>query len=454
MKKQKKITIVKNDLSQSVVLAPSKKLELQNIEITDYIDDFLQISPDAVFINDINKTAPKTKKVKKIIKKKIIKTKDKDNNKIIENKNNINDKEKLKDKVKMKDNNNNNSNVPDMVPGEINKKKEKISKNINKGKKIEENKNKNDKNIKQENEEDKDKRIISYNNIYLMIKSKIIFELLNSFKILYIFKKMEKCQINSAKKISNAYKGYITRKYLKLNYLTKKILKFRDLCASKIIAHYKGYKIRKLSKDILKKKEDNYIIYSTLSDNTQLYFKIRYTIGLEDNIYFKFCELLKCFVFYISRRDKNFSKKKVEGFFYNQKYQKLTDDMYEKNEKGENILNFPKILKQNDLNSEKYDKIINEYIKANRPVTRKRENIIDYEERKKKALDDDIIMNNKKCGEKLNKMSRSKSFMRLKGIMKSKGILKPSKSYINLRCDDKKIQFGKAKIKGYHIPRK
>ena len=63
-------------------------------------------------------------------------------------------------------------------------------------------------------------------------------------------------------------------------------------------------------------------------------------------------------------------------------------------------------------------------------------------------------MNNKKCGEKLNKMSRSKSFMRLKGIMPSKGILKPSKSYISLRCDDKKIQFGKAKIKGYHIPRK
>ena len=61
MKKQKKIPIIKNDLSQSVVLVPSKKLELQNIEVADYIDDFLQISPDAVFINDITKTAPKTK---------------------------------------------------------------------------------------------------------------------------------------------------------------------------------------------------------------------------------------------------------------------------------------------------------------------------------------------------------------------------------------------------------
>ena len=435
MKKQKKNPIIKNDLSQSVVLVPNKKLELQNIEVADYIDDFLQISPDAVFINDITKTAPKTKKVKKIIKKKIIKTKT--NNKVIENKNN------------------------QLKKDEKEKEKEKISKNIIKGKKVEENKIKNNKkidnknkNIKQESEEDIEKRINSYNKIYLMIKSKIIFELLNTFKFAYIFKKMKNCQINSAKKISNAYRGYFIRQNLKLNYLTKKILKFRDLCASKIIAHYKGYKIRNISKDILKKKEDNYIIYSTLSNNTQLYFKIRYTIGLEDNIYFKYCELLKCFVFYISRKDKNFSRKKVSGFFYNQKYQKLTDDMYEKNEKGENILNFPEILKQTDLNSEKYDKIINEYIKAHRPVTRKRENIIDYEEKKKKALDDDIIMNNKKCGERLNKMSRSKSFMRLKGIMKTKGILKPSKSYINLRCDDKKIQFGKAKIKGYHIPRK
>ena len=66
----------------------------------------------------------------------------------------------------------------------------------------------------------------------------------------------------------------------------------------------------------------------------------------------------------------------------------------------------------------------------------------------------DMILNRKKFGDKLNKMSRSKSFMRLKGISKGKGILKPSKSYINLRSEEKKIQFGKARIKGYHLMKK
>ena len=41
--------------------------------------------------------------------------------------------------------------------------------------------------------------------------------------------------------------------------------------------------------------------------------------------------------------------------------------------------------------------------------------------------------------------------MRLKGLPKAKGILKPSKSYINLRSEEKKIQFGKARIKGYQL---
>ena len=218
------------NLAQSVSFGPNFKPNMLNSEVPDvpdYIDDFLQISPDAVFINDITKTAPKTKKVKKIIKKKIIKTKT--NNKVKENKNN------------------------QLKKDEKEKEKEKISKNINKGRKVEENKIKNNKkidgkNIKQESEEDKEKRLISYNKIHSMMKSKIIFELLNAFKFVYIFKKMKNCQINSAKKISNAYRGYFIRQNLKLNYLTKKILKFRDLCASKIIAHYKGYKIRKISK--------------------------------------------------------------------------------------------------------------------------------------------------------------------------------------------------------------
>ena len=64
---------------------------------------------------------------------------------------------------------------------------------------------------------------------------------------------------------------------------------------------------------------------------------------------------------------------------------------------------------------------------------------------------DDVLLRHKKFEENINKMSRSKSFINVKGVSKSKGILKPSRSYINLRCDDKKIQFGKAKIKRYQL---
>ena len=337
------------------------------------------------------------------------------------------------------------------------KNKAKKSKKGKGDKKKENNKKKEETNNKisiQEKELENEKKIIIIQKYNSLVKSKIFFDLKNILKILYIYIKTQNVLKNSVQKLSSIYRGYSFRDNFKLNYLTQNILKYRDLCASKIIAHYKAYNIRKISKKILDKKEDYYIIYSTLSNNKMLYFKVKYISGLEDNIYFEYCKLLNCFVYFINRKEKNFSKKTVEGFFYNEKYNKLTDTLYEKNEKGENIIRFPKILKKTDSNSEKYDKIINEYIKAHRPVKNKRENLIDYEEKKKKALDDDMILSNKQCGISLNKMSRSKSFMRLKGVPKNKGILKPSKSYINLRCDDKKIQFGKAKIKGYQNKKK
>lgn len=77
---------------------------------------------------------------------------------------------------------------------------------------------------------------------------------------------------------------------------------------------------------------------------------------------------------------------------------------------------------------------------------RRRENLIEYEERKKKAQDDDILTRHKNF-EKVNKMSRSKSFMRLKGVSKGKGILKPSKSYINLRSEEKRFSSVKQELK-------
>ena len=45
--------------------------------------------------------------------------------------------------------------------------------------------------------------------------------------------------------------------------------------------------------------------------------------------------------------------------------------------------------------------------------------IEEYEENKRKALDDDLILSNKSSSVKLDKMSRSKSYMRLKGAKKT-----------------------------------
>lgn len=475
--KQKENEVIKKDLSKSTVIEPKQLLDISNQEDYNYLDDFLQISSRAVFINE-NKAIPqKKKKVKKIIKKKMKKS---DNNK---------KNELIKEEIKLKKNDDIKNNQKEnflfnkfnekINKIQISNKEENIKLNNNesvkcndKKKEIKEIDEKPDKikKMKENNEENKNdeenkKKIIEEEKAKMLEKEKIIYEkyihfaklkllleLKNHLKVIYFFLKLKNSFICCANKICANFHGYFIRENFKLNFITKKIINYRDFAASKINAYYKGYSIRKLSKKIIQKKEDSYIIYSSLSNNQMLYFKIRYMSGIKDNIYFEYCKLLKCFIYYISRKEKILSKKIIEGFFYNEKYNKLVDDMYEKNSKGENIINFPKILERNDLNIEKYDKIINEYIKAHRPVKNKRVNIIDYEEKKKKVLDDDILMSNKRLI-KLNKMNRSKSMMRLKEI-KNKGILKPSKSYINLRTDDKKIQFGQAKIKGYHVQKK
>ena len=77
--------------------------------------------------------------------------------------------------------------------------------------------------------------------------------------------------------------------------------------------------------------------------------------------------------------------------------------------------------------------------------------IDEYEYSKKKTKDDYNIKNISKSQKlpKLGEISRSKSFMKIKGENKTKSILKPSRSYVNLKCAEKKIQFGKAKIRKY-----
>ena len=288
----------------------------------------------------------------------------------------------------------------------------------------------------------------------ILICVKILNKILNIFKIIYLFNQIRQYQKNACSKISAIYKAYLFRKKFKMNYLILKIINLRNLYASKITAHLKGYIIRKNIKKILEKKEDNYIIYSTLSDNRMIYFKIKYDNNFEDNIYFEYCKVLNCFIFYLSQKEKNLSKKKISGFFYNERYNKLTDDLYEKNEKGENVINFPKIIKKNNKNIDKYDKIINEFMKNNRYKKRKIYDLDEYEENKRKAMDDDMIQNKKNLLDQLEKISRSKSYMRLKGAKKTKSILKPSKSYINLKSEERKIQFGKANVLEYHLNKK
>ena len=288
----------------------------------------------------------------------------------------------------------------------------------------------------------------------ILICVKILNEISGIFKIIYLFNKIREYQKSACYKICAAYKAYLFRKKFKMNYLILKIINLRNLYVSKITAYLKGYIIRKNIKKILEKKEDNYIIYSTLSDNRMIYFKVKYDNNFEDNIYFEYCKVLNCFIFYLSQKEKNLSKKKISGFFYNERYNKLTDDLYEKNEKGENVINFPKIIKRDNQNIDKYDKIINEFMKNNRYKKRKIYNLDEYEENKRKAVDDDMIQKKKNPLAQLEKISRSKSYMRLKGVKKARSILKPSKSYINLKSEERKIQFGKANIKEYHLNKK
>ena len=498
------------DLSQSVSFAPNIKPNLVNSDIPDvpgYIDDFLQKS-DAIYINGDKDTFPKKKKIKKVIKKKIKKKVNKNNSIELKEKEKVINESKGKDnnelKIEKKEESNKDIFSTDISSESISKKQ---STNSDKGNEIKNNQNipignkKTKDSIKKisiiENKKNEEKKIenkIEVNNKQkikkiekkkstkenenknnkkdefkqkAIEKIKSIFEKYNSIiklkeaikkinkilKLSYFFIKIKENQKKSITKIASAYLGFMTRQNFKFNYLTLKFLNFRENCSEKIIAHYKGFLARKYSKPILKKKEDNYIIYSSLSNNKIIYFKSKFMNGLEDNIYFEYCKLLNCFIYYINRKEKNLSTQKLEGYFYNEKYKKLNDDMYEKNQKGENIINFPLILKKNDENNDKFDKVINEFIKTHKILIRKRYNLIEYEEKKKKALDDDMLLRHKKFEANINKLNRSKSFIKLKGISKSKskGILKPSKSYINLRCDDKKIQFGKARIKRYQL---
>ena len=315
------------------------------------------------------------------------------------------------------------------------------------------------------NKYEKERNLMSiekYSQFNNLIQRKLINEINNILKTLYIFLRIKNYEVNSIIKIESTYRGFILRQKFKLDYLTTKILNLREEYASKISSYYRMLLSRRQTKKLLQKTSDHYVIYSSLINNTQLYFKYKYQNGSDDNLFFEYCPILKCFILFIDKREK-MNKKIVEGCFYNENYNALIDPLYEQNSKGENVINFPKIFQKEDLADEAKEIIISRYIKLHRPIRRRRERIDDYEERKRKMFEEEQHSSKRlsssqtikfrKIGDKVKKISRSKSFMKLKGFMKS--ILKPSKSYINLKCESKKkIHFGSAKIKRYHNHKK
>ena len=267
--------------------------------------------------------------------------------------------------------------------------------------------------------------MLSYRKCYIIFRKLFINLFNNTIKTVYIYGKIKDQMNASTNKIITLYRGYHFRHNMKINYIMFKVLNLRKQKAEKLSNFLANYIIRIRTKKLLHKAEDNYIIYSTIKDenNNILYFKYKHKSGKEEKFYFDYSPLLKCFIFFISKNDDKYLKI-VEGNFYDSFSNKLLDKSFE-------------------------IRMINRYLKLHRPC--KRMMIDEYEQIKKNSKDDYNIIKNSKTQKlgKIGKISRSKSFLRIKGESKTKSILKPSRSYISLRCGDKKIQFGKAKIKKY-----
>jgi len=434
----------------------SQNSQNYDIDIPDYIDDFLQRSKKTVFIvgnnNNINSTTKnriiKKKKIRKGNNIKYIKTENEEKNEIdkIENK-----KIKISKKI--------NKNIIKNETNHINYndiKKTKIIESLNdsEGNDIEINKenkynNKEKSKLKvQLMKFDYEQKLSILNKYFYLYKCMFLHKIKQALKSIYILIKTKNCMNLSINKIANHYQGYIFRNKIKFNYVISKILDLRKQKAQKISSKIKAFLIRKEAKKLLMKAENNYIIYSSLNidKNDKLYFRYMHKSGKAENFYFEYSPLLKCFIYFLNKNNDKYLKI-VEGNFYNSKTNILIDKSFEVNFKGKNIINIQSIVKNADIINERNDRIINRYLRLHRTV--KRTTIDEYEESKKKSKDDSILKNKSKKLVKLRNTSRCKSFMKIKVESKTKSILKPSRSYVNLRCGDKKIQFGKAKIRKY-----
>ena len=438
-----------------------QNLESYEVELPGYLDDFLNHSKKKVFIIKNNTNIINSSPKKRIIKKKKIK---KDNNKkYIKNENekkNIIEITEIKRQTML----NNNIVTKEKLNSTLNEikevKKEKIRKYIirnveiseeviNKKEEYMNNKGKINLENKLENFENFQK-LDAYTKLFNFYKLILFHRIKGTLKSLYIFMKTKNSLNLSAKKISSNYLCYRSCHNLKLNYVIYKILNMREQNSKMIISNIKAYFFRKQVKKLLEKTENNNIIYSSLDIDKDdiLYFKYTHKNGKEQNFYFEYSPVLKCFIYFVNKNDGKYLKI-IEGNFYNSKSNKLIDKSFEINNKGENIINIPKLFQKAEIINEKNDRIINRFIKLHKP--KKRITIDEYEDKKKKTKDDYNLKNISKSQKlpKLVDISRSKSFVKIKGDIKTKSILKPSRSYVNLKCAEKKIQFGKAKIRKY-----
>ena len=299
-----------------------------------------------------------------------------------------------------------------------------------------------------------DFEIVQYKFMELYQK-KYVAEIVCILKSFYLFKQIKDKKNKSIQTIVKNYLGYVTRKVYREKFLINKIMEERKRCLSKIISFMKMISIRKEIKILLQRLDDNYIAYSSLTGHKLLYFKIKYENNLEENLYFEYCKPLKAFILFVNKKEKNLSKKILEGSFYNENYRALVDPLYEQNSRGENIINFLQIFQKEEELEDKYDKIINDWVKKNRISKRKglyalgesTENlnnpfIDDTDLAKSQRMDVKALLGN-------DKIPRSKSVMKLKGMKKGKGILKPSKSYIKLKKEEKRVLFGEPQYKKY-----
>ena len=180
------------------------------------------------------------------------------------------------------------------------------------------------------------------NFILQISKLLIIKRIINSFKTIYILLKI----INSRKNLSIQMKkislGKKTRKIIKPYRLGQSMLKKRIDASNMIKDAFKAMLFRKKVKNLLNKLEENYIIYSSI-DSKLLIFIVKYENGLEENLFFEYCDILKCQILFISKLENNLSNKRLKGFFMTDTETHLLDNNYPI-EDDMNIIDIPNIL--------------------------------------------------------------------------------------------------------------